>query len=66
MFYDNNRTLVLKNPKREKKWLAIVGIPIKAKPGIHKIKILLAKNINVMFFSFFFFIEYFICLSKPK
>lgn len=37
--YQDNRIMVLPDTDKRNKWLAIVGIPLKAKQGIHKIQI---------------------------
>ena len=35
--YQDNRTLVIPDPDQKDNWFTIVGIPLKAKPGTHKV-----------------------------
>ena len=37
--YENNRVMVAPDTKGEKQWLAVVGIPLDAKPGKHEINV---------------------------
>lgn len=38
--YQDKRTLVLRDPTAENNWLAIVGIPLDAKPGTHNLQVI--------------------------